>query len=156
MTAKILGGLIVIAPELPIIDMAELSDAVAGAPGVAQDAPVIDEGGQADPAPVQAPPPPPPPAAAMTMPQRMARLEEDVHEIRGALTEQRELIGAMARDFSRFCTWTTTSLARLMDGAGVTYTSYSPTPREYQRRMRRGTDGASTFAAQQDPEQPDL
>ncbi|GJW17986.1 hypothetical protein Tco_0025422 [Tanacetum coccineum] len=44
--------------------------------------PIIDEGGQADPAPVQAPPPP---AAARTM-QRMARLEEDVHEIRGALT----------------------------------------------------------------------
>ncbi|GJW99518.1 hypothetical protein Tco_0183432 [Tanacetum coccineum] len=38
----------------------------AGAPGVAQDAPAIDEGAQADPAPMQAPPPPPP-AAARTM-----------------------------------------------------------------------------------------
>ncbi|GKG54548.1 hypothetical protein Tco_0560203, partial [Tanacetum coccineum] len=78
-----------IAPELPIIDMAELvrlhiykqlddtwawvamrperqPDAAAGASGVAQDAPVIDEGGQADPTPVLAPPPPP--ATAMTMP----------------------------------------------------------------------------------------
>ncbi|GJT67835.1 hypothetical protein Tco_1019315 [Tanacetum coccineum] len=53
-------------------------------------------GGQfAVPAPVQAPPPPP--TATRTMPQRMARLEEDVHEIRGALAEQREVIGAMAR-----------------------------------------------------------
>ncbi|GKE43980.1 hypothetical protein Tco_1471264 [Tanacetum coccineum] len=55
LTVEILQGLIVIAPELPIIDMAEL------------DAPVIDEGGQADLAPVHAPPPPPP-ATARTMP----------------------------------------------------------------------------------------
>ncbi|GJT10175.1 hypothetical protein Tco_0857217 [Tanacetum coccineum] len=98
--------LTVIAPELSIIDMAEL------------DALVIDEGGQANPTPVQAPPLPP--AAARTMPQRMARLEEDVHEIRGTLAEQHDVISAMAHDFSRFCTWTTTSLVRMMDRAGVT------------------------------------
>ncbi|GKE14117.1 hypothetical protein Tco_1421694 [Tanacetum coccineum] len=85
-------GLTVIAPELLIIDMAKLvrlqicveiddtwawvalgperqPDAAVGALGVAQDAP------------------------------RMARLEEDVHEIRGALTEQREVIDAMAPIF---------------------------------------------------------
>ncbi|GJV58054.1 hypothetical protein Tco_1459059 [Tanacetum coccineum] len=33
---------------------------------------------------------------------RMERLEEDVYEIHRALTKQREVIGAMARDFSRF------------------------------------------------------
>ncbi|GKC55885.1 hypothetical protein Tco_1083483 [Tanacetum coccineum] len=38
--------------------------------------------------------------------------------IRGALTEQHEVIDAMARKFSRLCTWTTTSLARMMDRAG--------------------------------------
>ncbi|GKE55445.1 hypothetical protein Tco_1494630 [Tanacetum coccineum] len=130
--AKILGGLTVVALELLIIDMAERvrlqicmevddtwawvamgpkrqPDAADGAHGVAQDAPAVDEGGQADP--------------------RMARLEEDVHEIRRTLAEQREVISAMARDFSRFCTWTTTSLARMMDRLGVTYTSYSKTPR---------------------------
>ncbi|GJW49393.1 hypothetical protein Tco_0090744 [Tanacetum coccineum] len=88
MTAEILQGLTVIAPELPIIDMAELFDDAAGAPGVAQDALVVDEGVQAIPAPVHAPQQPPalpPPATAKTMPQRMARLEEDVHEILGAL-----------------------------------------------------------------------
>ncbi|GJY46067.1 hypothetical protein Tco_0435130 [Tanacetum coccineum] len=52
-------------------------DVAASAPRVAQDAHVIDEGGQADLAPVQ---PPPPPAATRTMPQRMAKLEEDMHE----------------------------------------------------------------------------
>ncbi|GKD77170.1 hypothetical protein Tco_1339791 [Tanacetum coccineum] len=77
-------------------------DAAAGAPAVAEDAPAIDEGDQAVLAPVQAPqqPPTPPLAPARTMPQRMARLEEDVHEIRRALTEQHEVIDAMARDFS--------------------------------------------------------
>ncbi|GJY66019.1 hypothetical protein Tco_0468257 [Tanacetum coccineum] len=115
LTAEILRRLTIIAPELPIIDMAEL-----------------------------APPHPPPPAAARTMPQRMARLEEDVYKIHGELTEQREVIDAMARDFSRFCTWTTTSLARMMDRAGVTYMSYSQTLREYQRRVRCRTDDAST------------
>ncbi|GKG40544.1 hypothetical protein Tco_0467321, partial [Tanacetum coccineum] len=103
----ILGGLTVIALELQMIDMAELvrlqicvrlydtwvwvamgperqPDDAAGAPADAEDAPIIDEGDQAIPAPMQAPqqPPPPPPAPARTMPQRMARLEEDVHEIR--------------------------------------------------------------------------
>ncbi|GKA67356.1 hypothetical protein Tco_0767164 [Tanacetum coccineum] len=124
LTTKILQGLTVIAPALLVIDMAELVrlqiykqlddtwawvamgperqvDDAPGAPRVAQDAPVINEGGQADPAPVQAPPPPP--ATTRTMPQRMARLEEDMHEICGTLAEQRKVIGAMAHDFSRFC-----------------------------------------------------
>ncbi|GJU82616.1 hypothetical protein Tco_1284981 [Tanacetum coccineum] len=75
LTVKILGGLTVIAPELLIIDMGALvrlqicmevddtwawvamgaerqPDAATGALGVAQDAPIVDEGGQADPAPV--------------------------------------------------------------------------------------------------------
>nr|GEV13296.1 hypothetical protein [Tanacetum cinerariifolium] len=49
----------------------------------------------------------------------------------------REVIDEMAHDFSIFSTWAVTSLARMMDRAGVTYTSYSETPREYQRRMDR-------------------
>ncbi|GKG58034.1 hypothetical protein Tco_0589645, partial [Tanacetum coccineum] len=55
------------------------------------------------------------PAAARTMPQRMARLEEDVHEIRGALCEQREVIGAMARDFSRLTVWAASGIAQLFE-----------------------------------------
>ncbi|GKA59098.1 hypothetical protein Tco_0758411, partial [Tanacetum coccineum] len=93
LTAEILEELTVITLELPVIDMeslvrlqicVELNDtwawvamgperqpvAEAGAPAVAKDAPIIDNGGQADPAPEQAPqqPPPPPLAHAMTMP----------------------------------------------------------------------------------------
>ncbi|GJV14287.1 hypothetical protein Tco_1359610 [Tanacetum coccineum] len=91
-----LRGLIVIAPILPIIDMAELvrsqiyveiddtwasvalgperqPDAAASVLGAAKDAPVVDEGDQAVPAPVQAPQqsPPPPPTAGRTMTQRL-------------------------------------------------------------------------------------
>ncbi|GJX96981.1 hypothetical protein Tco_0352779 [Tanacetum coccineum] len=128
LTAEILRGLTVIDLELPIIDMGELvrlqicmevddtwawvamgperqPDATAGSPEVAQDASIIDEGGQADPTP-----------------------------IRGALTEQREVIDAMAHDFSRFSTWAITGLARMMDKAGVAYVPYSETHVPYQRR----------------------
>ncbi|GJY03464.1 hypothetical protein Tco_0369404 [Tanacetum coccineum] len=67
-------------------------------------------------------PPPPPPALAKTMPHRMDRLEEDVHDIHGELIEQREVIDASGL---------------------VTF------PRI--RRVRQRIDEASTFAAQQDP-----
>ncbi|GJW30176.1 hypothetical protein Tco_0047051 [Tanacetum coccineum] len=146
---KILGGLTVIALELPIIDMAELPDAVAGAPADVEDASIIDEGGQADPAPVQAPqqPSPPPPAPARTMPQSMARLEEDVPKIHGALTEQREVIDVMACYFSRFSTWVITGQGQMIDRTGVTYVPYSQTHIPYQRRVRQRTGEASTSAA---------
>ncbi|GJW51697.1 hypothetical protein Tco_0093048 [Tanacetum coccineum] len=89
------------------------------------------------------------------MPLRMARLEENVHEIRGALTKQLKVVDEMARDLSRFCTSTTTSLAWMIDRAGVSYMSYTQTPIEYQRRVRRRTDDAGTSAAQQDQQHPD-
>ncbi|GJV48136.1 hypothetical protein Tco_1438348 [Tanacetum coccineum] len=130
LTAKILEGLTVITPELLIIDMAEL---------VPLKATTITQ------------------LKCRTLPTKgWARLEEDVHEIHGTLAKKREVISAMTRDFSRLCTWTTNSLARMMDRAGVTYTSYSETPREYMRRVRCRTDGASTSTVQQDPQQPDL
>ncbi|GJW43941.1 hypothetical protein Tco_0072740 [Tanacetum coccineum] len=107
-TEERLQGLTVIALTLSVIDIGELvrlqicvkindtwawvalglerqHDATAGAPEAAEDALVVDEGGQPDSAPIHAPLPPP--AVARTMPQRMARLEEDVHEIHRALAE---------------------------------------------------------------------
>ncbi|GKA92719.1 hypothetical protein Tco_0814644 [Tanacetum coccineum] len=87
LTSKILQGLTVIAPELPIIDTAEL------------DAPSVDEGGQADPAPTQAPPLLP--ADARTMPQRMARLEEDVYEIRGTACVTYVIYFETPREYTR-------------------------------------------------------
>ncbi|GKE30138.1 hypothetical protein Tco_1445522, partial [Tanacetum coccineum] len=118
LTVEILRGLTVIALELRVIDMAELvrlqnyveiddtwarvamgperqPDAAAGAPTDAEDAPIVNEGDQAVPAPVQAPqqpPLPPPPAAARTIPQRLGRLEEDVQGLRRDVGSLRGLI----------------------------------------------------------------
>ncbi|GJX52622.1 hypothetical protein Tco_0280991 [Tanacetum coccineum] len=139
LTAEILGGLTLDdAWAWVAIGLERHPDVATGALAVAEDAPVVDEGDQAVPAPVQAPqqPSPPPPAPARTMPQRMARLEENVHEICGALIEQREVINAMACDFSKFSTWVTTGLGRTMDTTKVTYTPYSQTHMSYQRRVR--------------------
>ncbi|GKA43263.1 hypothetical protein Tco_0735987 [Tanacetum coccineum] len=85
----------------------------------------------------------------------MAELEEDVYEICRTLAEQHDVISAMAYNFFRFYTWTTTSLARMIDRAGLTYTSYSETLREYMRHMRCRTGEANTSTAQQGPQQPD-
>ncbi|GJX66892.1 hypothetical protein Tco_0302619 [Tanacetum coccineum] len=128
-------------------------DAAASAHGVVQDAPVVDEGDRVISAPVLVPLPSP--VSARTMSKRMARLEEDVHEIRGALAEQREVISAMARDFSRFTIWAANGIAQLLDFARVTYTSYSKNRIPYQHRVRQRTSEASTFTAQQDQQQPD-
>ncbi|GJX96411.1 hypothetical protein Tco_0352209 [Tanacetum coccineum] len=80
LTAEILGGLTIIALELPIIDMTELVRLQI----FTKDALIIDEGGQADPAPEQAPQQllPPSPTTARTIPQRLRRLEEDVQGLR--------------------------------------------------------------------------
>nr|GEU46376.1 hypothetical protein [Tanacetum cinerariifolium] len=97
-----LRGLSVVTRELPLINMGELEKlnicmeigddwawvaqgaerqpvVMAATPGGAKDAPDIDEGGQAVPAPIHAPIPPPPPAVGKTMPQRLGRLEEEIH-----------------------------------------------------------------------------
>ncbi|GKE12204.1 hypothetical protein Tco_1415755 [Tanacetum coccineum] len=61
-------------------------DARASYPKAAEDALIADEGAPAVLAPVHAPQPPPPAVGpAQTMAQRLARVEEVVHEIRGAL-----------------------------------------------------------------------
>nr|GEY71123.1 hypothetical protein [Tanacetum cinerariifolium] len=82
----------------------------------------------------------------------MARLEEDMHEIREALAEQREVIDAMARDFSRFTLWTAEGITHVLDSTGASYTPYSKTHIPYQRHVKCRSDGASTSAT---PQQPD-
>ncbi|GKB08529.1 hypothetical protein Tco_0836841 [Tanacetum coccineum] len=162
LTEDRLQGLTVIAPALPIIDMTELvrlqiyaefGDIWAWVPagparqegdagGVAEEAPVALGGGDEDEEMPKAVPPPP-----RTQGERIARLEDEVHSMREALQGQREVLDSMASDFFRFTTWTITSLARLIDMAGVPYTRYSESPIEYQRRTRQRMDSASTSAA---------
>ncbi|GJV56089.1 putative reverse transcriptase domain-containing protein [Tanacetum coccineum] len=81
---------------------------------------------------------------------------EEVHEIREALGEQCEVMDVMARDLSRFTVWAAGGISQLLDSVGATYIRYSETHVPYQRcRVRQRTDGASTFTAQQDDQQPD-
>ncbi|GJU85842.1 hypothetical protein Tco_1293388 [Tanacetum coccineum] len=179
LTKERLQGLTVIMRDLPVIDMTELvrlqiceeiddtwawvaqgpkrqQVAAAGVPEASKDAPVADEGAPAIPAPVQAPQPPPPVAGpAQTMAQRLARVEEDMHEIRGELGEQREILDSMAYDFSQFSTWTVVGLSQMTSQARVRYTSYADFQIPYARHTRRRTDGANTSTTQQDEKQPD-
>ncbi|GJT29538.1 hypothetical protein Tco_0909813 [Tanacetum coccineum] len=55
------------------------------------------------------------------------RVAGDVHEIHGALAEQRKVIVAMARYFSRFTVWANSGIAQLLDSARVIYMPYSET-----------------------------
>ncbi|GKE65275.1 hypothetical protein Tco_1519436, partial [Tanacetum coccineum] len=100
-------------------------DAVAGAPVDAEDAPIIEEGDQAVPAPVQAPQqPPPPPLAARTMPQRMARLEEDVQGLRRDVGSLRRLVERLMTDQGRFSKWMMTCMTQLIEASGLTYQAF--------------------------------
>ncbi|GJT11255.1 hypothetical protein Tco_0858297 [Tanacetum coccineum] len=144
LTEERLQGLRVIVRDLHVIDMAELEG---DAGGVTEEAPVAPGDGDEDEEMPQAVPPPP-----RTKGERIARLKEEVHGMHEALQGQREVLDSMASDFSRLTTWTITSLARLIDRASVSYTRYSESPVEYQRRTRQRTDGASTSTA---PQQPD-
>ncbi|GKB74505.1 hypothetical protein Tco_0935917 [Tanacetum coccineum] len=81
LTKERLQGLTMIVRDLPVIDMTELG-AAAGAPKAVKDALIVDEGAPTILAPVQASQPPPPAdGLAQTMDQRLARVEEEVHEI---------------------------------------------------------------------------
>ncbi|GKB49374.1 hypothetical protein Tco_0900127 [Tanacetum coccineum] len=139
LTKERLQGLTMIVRDLPVIDIAELEGNVGG---VAGEASVAPGGGDEDEEMPQAVPPPP-----RTQGERISRLEGEVHGMREVLQGQREVPDSMARDFSSFTIWTITSLARLMDMAGVPYTRYSESSVEYQRRTRQRTDGANISTA---------
>ncbi|GKB31190.1 hypothetical protein Tco_0870591 [Tanacetum coccineum] len=118
LTKERLEGLTVIVRDLLEIDMDELPVATAGAFEIAEGASDVVEGDQAISTPVQVPQPPP---AARTISQRLARLEEDVHGIQVSLREQREVVDAMARDFSKFTVWVAKGISQLLDSVRATY-----------------------------------
>nr|GEY79436.1 hypothetical protein [Tanacetum cinerariifolium] len=139
-----LQGLTVTVRDLPVIDMDELvrlqickelddtwdwvalgperqPDVMVGALEIDEGAPHVDEGGQAILAPAQAPQPPPVAKPAQTMALRLVRMEEDVHEIRGALGEQREVMDVMAKDLSKFTVCAARGISKLLDSTRATY-----------------------------------
>ncbi|GKC73983.1 hypothetical protein Tco_1119866 [Tanacetum coccineum] len=161
-------GLTVIARKLLVIDMDELVRlrfcnrlgdtcawvasgpkrqpvAAAEAPKGVEGAPVVDEGVQAISAPLHVPQPPPVAAPTRTIPQRMTRLGEEVYRLRESLGEQREVLDAMSRDFSRFTTWMVGRLSQLLDVSGMSYMSYSDYQIPYQRRIKQRTDGVNSL-----------
>ncbi|GJT29654.1 hypothetical protein Tco_0909929, partial [Tanacetum coccineum] len=156
LSAEILGGLMVISPELPIIGMAELVRLQ-----ISEDALVVDEGGQVVPAPMQAPQQLPPPlVAARTIPHRLGRHEEEVQGLRRDVRSLRGLMERPITDQGRFSTWMISFMAQLMEASGQTYQAFDGTfqrssPRIFHRRTRQRTGEASTSTAQQDPQQPD-
>ncbi|GJS92114.1 hypothetical protein Tco_0774750 [Tanacetum coccineum] len=142
LTKERLRGLTVIVRDLPVIDMAELvrlqickklDDTWAWV--------VLGPERQHDVA-VGAP--------------RLARVEEEVHEIREALGEQREVMDAIDRYLSRFTVWATGGISQLLDSAGATYVRYFRTHVPYQRcRVRQRTEEANILAAPLDENQLD-
>nr|GEU29110.1 hypothetical protein [Tanacetum cinerariifolium] len=80
--------------------------AVAGAFEAAKDAPTVDEGAQADPAPMQAPQPspPPPPAVGRIMPHRLGRLKEEMHGLQKDIRSLHGLVKRSMTDQGRFST----------------------------------------------------
>ncbi|GJR00836.1 hypothetical protein Tco_0523820 [Tanacetum coccineum] len=130
-------------------------DVAASAPAEVEDASIIDEGGQADSAPAQAPqqPPPPPPAPARTMVQRLGRLEEDVKGLRQDFRSLRGLVERSMTDQGQFSTWMMTCMTQLMKANGLTYQAFDRSIRgsssaAFQRRTRQRTGEASSSAAQ--------
>ncbi|GJW00728.1 hypothetical protein Tco_1555979, partial [Tanacetum coccineum] len=121
-----LRGLSVVTHELPLIDLHELGRLnISGATGAAEDAHAVDEGAQADLAPVQAPQPPPP--APRTMPQRIAKLEEEVQELRWSIVGMRGDVDRSITDQGKFTTWMVSCMTQLMDARDRTYQAFDNT-----------------------------
>ncbi|GJT62254.1 putative reverse transcriptase domain-containing protein [Tanacetum coccineum] len=80
-------------------------DAATGALGAAEDAPVVDEGAQADVAPMQAPQPPLPPlVVGRTMPHILGKLEGEMQGLRLDVRSLRGLMERSMTDQGRFST----------------------------------------------------
>nr|GEW84709.1 hypothetical protein [Tanacetum cinerariifolium] len=88
------------------------------------------------------------------MPQRITRLEEEVHELWQSIVGLRGVVDRWITNQSRFATWMISCMTQLMDASGRTYQAFENTligssHIPYQRRTRRRTSDASTFLAPQ-------
>ncbi|GJU34190.1 hypothetical protein Tco_1182544 [Tanacetum coccineum] len=167
-----LRDLSIIAREIPVIDLHELKRlnicsrfgdtwawvapgperqqaAAAGAPGAAEDAPLVDEGTQAVPALVQAPQPPLPAPQHRTMTHRIDRLEEEMRELRQSVVGLQGVVESSITEQTRVSIWMISCMTQLMDASGRTYQAFDSTLvgsswLSYQRRVRPKTGDAST------------
>ncbi|GKC44470.1 hypothetical protein Tco_1062192 [Tanacetum coccineum] len=113
--------------------------AVAGAPGAVEDSPAVDEGVQADPAPI------------------LGRLEEEVMGLRQDFKTLRGLVKRSMTDQGRFSTWMITCMPHIMEASGQTYQEFDGTfrgssPAAFQRCTGQRTDEPNTSAALQQPD----
>ncbi|GJW00888.1 hypothetical protein Tco_1556139 [Tanacetum coccineum] len=150
-----LRGLSVVAHELPLIDMGELVKlnicmeigdewawvasgpkrqqvVASGSLEVVEDAPTVDEGAQADLAPIQ----------------------EEIQGLRRDVRCLRRLVERSMTDQGRVSTWMISYMTQLMEASGKTYQAFDGTfrgssPAIFERRTRRRTSETSTFAAPQ-------
>ncbi|GJW66307.1 hypothetical protein Tco_0120731 [Tanacetum coccineum] len=114
--------------------------AAAAALGDAEDAPDVDEGAQAIPAPVHAPPPPPL-AVGRTMHQRLGRLEEEIQGLCQDIGSLHGLVERSMTDQGRFSTWMISCMTQLVEASGRTYQVFDGTfrgsyPEVFERRTR--------------------
>ncbi|GJT58508.1 hypothetical protein Tco_1002041 [Tanacetum coccineum] len=90
------------------------------------------------------------------MPQRITRLDEEVHELRRSIRGLRGDVDRSITDQVRFTTWMVSCMTQLMDASGRTYQAFDSTlvgssQFPNQRSTRRRTDNASTSAPQIKP-----
>ncbi|GKB13977.1 hypothetical protein Tco_0847900 [Tanacetum coccineum] len=62
---------------------------------------------------------------------RIEKLEEEVYGLRESFGEQRAVVDAISRDFSRFTTWAVGRLGQLLHTSGVTYPRYGDSHTSY-------------------------
>ncbi|GJZ66915.1 hypothetical protein Tco_0630155 [Tanacetum coccineum] len=87
-------------------------------------------------------------------PDRIARLEEEVHELRESIVGLCGVVDRSITDQSRFATWMISCMTQLMDASARTYHAFDRTlvgssQMPYQRRTKRRTGDANTPAAPQ-------
>ncbi|GJY17636.1 hypothetical protein Tco_0389127 [Tanacetum coccineum] len=173
-----LRGLSVVARKLPLIDLGELvrlniyikigddwawvapgperqQVSAASAPKAFEDSLAIDEGAQADLAPIQAPQLlPPPPAVVRTMPQRLGRLKEEIQGLRRDVGSLRGLVERSMTNQGRVSTWMISCMTQIVKASRQTYQAFDGNFQGsslaiFERRTRQRTGEASTFAAPQ-------
>nr|GEW62107.1 hypothetical protein [Tanacetum cinerariifolium] len=96
-----------------------------------------------------------------TGPQRLQRLEKEVHRLGESLGDQRVLLERLTTDHERFSGWMVDRMTQLIQKSGIRYPRFDgnvvgTSHLSYKIwRFRQRTDGPSTSATPQTKDQPD-